>query len=74
MTSRASSPTWSDRDDGRELPATSSSVGTIWWVLVRSITTRVRLAGLGLLGVAAIVLGLPYIYPLRPIGPTRPGP
>src|ERR1700722_11590755 len=38
--------------------AAPSRVGTIWWVLVRSITTRVRVAGLGLLGVGAIVLGL----------------
>jgi ABC-2 type transport system permease protein len=39
-------------------PATSSVFTTVWWVLVRSIATRVRLAGLGLLGLAAIVLGL----------------
>ncbi len=39
-------------------PATSSVFITVWWVLVRSIATRVRLAGLGLLGLAAIVLGL----------------
>src|ERR1700728_1449371 len=38
--------------------AAPSTVGTIWWVLVRSITTRVRVAGLGVLGVGAIVLGL----------------
>jgi ABC-2 type transport system permease protein len=38
--------------------STRSTVGTVWWVLVRTITTRVRVAGLGLLGVGAIVLGL----------------
>jgi ABC-2 type transport system permease protein len=31
---------------------------TLWWVLVRSIVTRVRVVGLGLLGVGAIALGL----------------
>jgi ABC-2 type transport system permease protein len=35
-----------------------STIGTIWWVLVRSITTRVRVVGLGVLGLGAIVLGL----------------
>jgi len=39
-------------------PAASSAFPTVWWVLVRSLATRIRLAGLGLLGVAAIVLGL----------------
>jgi ABC-2 type transport system permease protein len=38
--------------------ARSSTLPTVWWVLVRSIATRLRLAGLGLLGVAAIALGL----------------
>jgi ABC-2 type transport system permease protein len=35
-----------------------SSVTTVWWVIVRSLVTRVRVAGLGLLGVAAVALGL----------------
>jgi ABC-2 type transport system permease protein len=35
-----------------------SSVITVWWVIVRSIATRVRVAGLGLLGLAAVALGL----------------
>jgi ABC-2 type transport system permease protein len=30
----------------------------VWWVIARSIATRVRLAGLGLLGAAAIALGI----------------
>jgi ABC-2 type transport system permease protein len=35
-----------------------SSVRVVWWVIARSIATRVRLAGLGLLGAAAIALGI----------------
>lgn len=35
-----------------------SSTRTLWWVLVRSIVTRVRVVGLGLLGVGAIAIGL----------------
>jgi ABC-2 type transport system permease protein len=38
--------------------ASRSSVVAVWWAILRSIATRVRLAGLGLLGLAAIVLGL----------------
>ena len=30
----------------------------MWWVIVRSIATRVRVAGLGLLGAAAVALGI----------------
>jgi ABC-2 type transport system permease protein len=36
----------------------TSTLPTVWWVLVRSIATRLRLAGLGLLGLAAVILGL----------------
>jgi ABC-2 type transport system permease protein len=39
-------------------PTAASTVSTVWWVIVRSIATRVRVAGLGLLGLAAIALGL----------------
>lgn len=39
-------------------PATPSVLATVWWVLVRSLGTRMRIAGLGLLGLAAVVLGL----------------
>jgi ABC-2 type transport system permease protein len=39
-------------------PTTRTTMTAVWWVIVRSIATRVRLAGLGLLGVAAIALGL----------------
>jgi ABC-2 type transport system permease protein len=35
-----------------------SSFRTVWWVLVRSISTRGRFAGLSLLGLGAIALGL----------------
>jgi ABC-2 type transport system permease protein len=36
----------------------TSTVRTVWWVIARSIATRVRIAGLGLLGAAAIALGI----------------
>jgi len=39
-------------------PTTRVAVTTVWWVIVRVIATRVRLAGLGLLGLAAVALGL----------------
>jgi ABC-2 type transport system permease protein len=31
---------------------------TVWWVIVRSVATRVRVAGLGVLALAAVALGL----------------
>jgi ABC-2 type transport system permease protein len=39
-------------------PKAAASFRVVWWVIVRSIATRVRLAGLGLLGLAAVALGL----------------
>jgi hypothetical protein len=35
-----------------------STVRAVWWVITRSIATRVRVAGLGLLGAAAVALGV----------------
>jgi ABC-2 type transport system permease protein len=35
-----------------------STVRAAWWVITRSIATRVRVAGLGLLGAAAVALGV----------------
>jgi ABC-2 type transport system permease protein len=39
-------------------PSATASLVAVWRVIVRSIATRVRVAGLGLLGLAAVALGL----------------
>jgi ABC-2 type transport system permease protein len=57
MTQPATTPA-AGREGTSPAPTTSSVLGTVWWVLVRSIATKTRLAGLGLLGLAAVVLGL----------------
>jgi ABC-2 type transport system permease protein len=38
--------------------AAPSTMTTVWWVIVRSVATRVRVAGLSILGLAAVALGL----------------
>jgi ABC-2 type transport system permease protein len=43
---------------GARAPATPRAFTTVWKVLVRSIATRLRVLGLGLLGVGAIILAL----------------
>ena len=87
MTSTACSVTWSasrDRGTSYPAPAGASAISgeravvsppgafvAIYRLLLRSLATRGRLIGLGLLGVVGVIVGLPSVRPTRSTRSTR---